>query len=95
MEKSLFEKIKINDILIQYYKNENEKDVNIHKVTDIDDDTVYASIIFSSMLYYNVSYWSKEEINDLANNFYLLSDLNEKDIEEIKDIIFNKILEIK
>lgn len=47
------------------------------------------------MLYYNVFYWSKEEINDLANNFYLLSDLSEKDIEEIKDIIFNKILGIK
>lgn len=43
MEKSLFEKIKINDILIQYYKN--EKDVNIHKVTDIDDDTVYTCVL--------------------------------------------------
>lgn len=95
-EKTLFERLKINDILFQYcIDNKEKKDLIVYKVSDIDENTVYASIIFSSMLYYNVFYWSKEEINDLANNFYLLSDLSEKDIEEIKDIIFNKILGIK
>lgn len=95
-EKTLFERLKINDILFQYcIDNKEKKDLIVYKVSDIDENTVYASIIFSSMLYYNVFYWSKEEINDLANNFYLLSDLSKKDIEEIKDIIFNKILGIK
>ena len=95
-EKTLFERLKINDILFQYcIDNKEKKDLIVYKVSDIDENTVYASIIFSSMLYYNVFYWSKEEINDLANNFYLLSDLSERDVEEVKDIIFNKILGIK
>ena len=65
-EKTLFEKLKINDILFQYcIDNKGKKDLIIYKVSDIDESTVYASIIFSSMLYYNVSYWDKEEINSL------------------------------
>ena len=92
-EKTRFEKLKINDILFQYcIDNKGKKDLIIYEVSDIDENTVYVSIIFSSMLYYTTIYWNKEEINNPANNFYLLSELSEKDIEEIKDIIFNKTL---
>lgn len=96
-EKTLFERLKINDILFQYcIDNKGKKDIIIYRINDIDEDnTVYTSIIFSSILYYNISYWSEEEINNSDNNFYLLSDLSEGDITEIKDIIFNKTLGIK
>lgn len=93
----LSNRIKINDILFQYcIDNKGKKDIIIYRINDIDEDNiVYTSIIFSSILYYNISYWSEEEINNSDNNFYLLSDLSEGDITEIKDIIFNKTLGIK
>lgn len=93
MEKSLFEKIKINDILIQYYKN--EKDVNIHKVTDIDDDTVYTCVLFTLDFYSDLSYFHKEDFNNPVYEFHFLSELNEKEIEELKNLVFNNIIYAK
>ena len=36
-----------------------------------------------------------EKINDPSNKFYLLSELSKEDMEEIKNLVFNRILEIK
>lgn len=90
MKKTLFEKIKINDILIQYYKN--EKDVNIHKVTDIDNDTVYTCVLFTLDFYSDLSYFHKKDFDNSVYEFRFLSELSEKDIEELKNLVFNNII---
>lgn len=88
MKKTLFEKIKINDILVQYQKDRRK--LNIYRIFDIDEEgDVYAPIIFT------LSYFNEEEINDPSNKFYLLSELSKEDMEEIKNLVFNRILEIK
>lgn len=94
MKKTLFEKIKINDILVQYQKDRRK--LNIYRIFDIDEEgEVYAPIIFTLGHYSTLSYFNEEEINDSSNKFYLLSELSKEDIEEIKNLVFNKILEIK
>ena len=89
-EKTRFKKLKINDILFQY--NKDKKILNIYKVNDIDNNTVYTMIIFSLNFYSTLSYFRDGEINNPANDFYLLSELEEKDIKEIKKLMFNKII---
>lgn len=71
-----------------------KKDVNIHKVTDIDENTVCTCILFSLDFYSDLSsYFCKEELdNNPVYEFYLLSELNKKDIEELKNTVFNNIL---
>lgn len=94
MKKTLFEKIKINDILVQYQKDRRK--LNIYRIFDIDEEgDVYAPIIFTLGYYSTLSYFNEEEINDPSNKFYLLSELSKKDMEEIKNLVFNRILEIK
>lgn len=94
MKKTLFEKIKINDILVQYQKDRRK--LNIYRIFDIDEEgEVYAPIIFTLGYYSTLSYFNEEEINDPSNKFYLLSELSKEDMEEIKNLVFNRILEIK
>lgn len=94
MKKTLFEKIKINDILVQYQKDRRK--LNIYRIFDIDEKgDVYAPIIFTLGYYSTLSYFNEEEINDPSNKFYLLSELSKEDMEEIKNLVFNRILEIK
>lgn len=94
MKKTLFEKIKINDILVQYQKDRRK--LNIYRIFDIDEEgDVYAPIIFTLGYYSTLSYFNEEEINDPSNKFYLLSELSKEDMEEIKNLVFNRILEIK
>ena len=94
MKKTLFEKIKVNDILVQYQKDRRK--LNIYRIFDIDEEgTVYAPIIFTLGYYSTLSYFNEEEINDPSNKFYLLSELSKEDMEEIKNLVFNRILEIK
>ena len=89
MKKTLFEKIKINDILVQYQKDRRK--LNIYRIFDIDEEgDVYAPIIFTLGYYSTLSYF-----NDPSNKFYLLSELSKEDMEEIKNLVFNRILEIK
>lgn len=89
-KKTRFEKLKINDILFQY--NKDKRILNIYKVNDIDNNTVYTMIIFSLNFYSTLSYFSDGEINSSINDFHLLSELKEKNIEEIKKLMFNKIV---
>jgi hypothetical protein len=94
MKKTRFEKIKVNDILVQYHKD--RKKLIIYRVFDIDEEgDVYAPIIFTLGYYSTLSYFNEEEINNPSNKIYLLSELSEEDVEEIKNLVFNKILEIK
>lgn len=94
MKKTLFEKIKINDILVQYQKDRRK--LNIYRIFDIDEEgDVYAPIIFTLGYCSTLSYFNEEEINDPSNKFYLLSELSKEDMEEIKNLVFNRILEIK
>lgn len=94
MKKTLFEKIKINDILVQYQKDRRK--LNIYRIFDIDEEgDVYAPVIFTLGYYSTLSYFNEEEINDPSNKFYLLSELSKEDMEEIKNLVFNRILEIK
>lgn len=94
MKKTLFEKIKVNDILVQYQKDRRK--LNIYRIFDIDEEgEVYAPIIFTLGYYSTLSYFHEEEINNPSNEFYLLSELSKEDIEKIKNLVFNKILEIK
>ena len=94
MKKTRFEKIKVNDILVQYHKDRRK--LIIYRVFDIDEEgDVYAPIIFTLGYYSTLSYFNEEEINNPSNKIYLLSELSEEDIEEIKNLIFNKILELK
>lgn len=79
-KKTLFEKIKINDILVQYQKDRRK--LNIYRIFDIDEEgDVYAPIIFT------LSYF-----NDPSNKFYLLSELSKEDMEELKNLVFNNII---
>lgn len=88
MNNNLFDKLKINEKLVEW----EETYVNIYKIKDIDDDTVYLDIIFTTNPFKTDDYFIDLEINNSLNNFYLLSDIDEENIKDLKNIIFNFIL---
>lgn len=76
----LFDEIKKKDILIQ----KKEKEMSIFKVIEIYDYYVSVNCVFSTEFSKVDDVYLKNEINDLDNCFFLLSEFNERSIEIIK-----------
>lgn len=84
----LFDEIKKKDILIQ----KKEKEMNIFKVIEIYDFYVAVKAVFSTDFIKLDDVYLKNEINDPNNCFFLLSKLDERNIEIIKKNILKTCL---